>query len=236
MKDLFCPFREQRRHMEVGRKYIVYVKLDEESYRLMATAKIERYLKPASLTTTASLPSTASAAVPAAHAPAVPADPASASSATASLSDSPASGGFPKGKSVSALSHSTPVDVLIWQKTDLGFKCIVNNSYQGLIYDNQVFQPLKTGDRLTAYVDHVRQDGKIDITLQPTGHRHTLDFAEQLLRYLHENDGQCPLGDHSPAEAIQATFNVSKKTFKKAVGDLYRRQLIIITDEGISLK
>ena len=182
MKDLFCPFREQKKRMEQGQHHIIYIKVDKDSYRLMATAKVEKYLEPAQ-----------------------------------------------------ALKHGEPADILVWQKTDLGFKCIVNNRYQGLIYDNQIFQPLKTGDQLTAYVDHVRQDGKIDITLQPTGHRHTLDFAEQLLRYLYENDGKCPLGDHSPAEDIQATFNVSKKTFKKAIGDLYRRQLIVITEEGISL-
>jgi len=184
MKDLFCPFREQRRHMEKGRRYMVYIKLDEESYRLMASAKIERYLIPAT---------------------------------------------------ADSLPHSTPVDILIWQKTELGYKCIVENSYQGLIYDNQIFQPLQNGDRLTAYVDHIRQDGKIDITLQQTGHKHTLDFAEKLLRHLYENDGKCNLGDHSPAEDIQKTFNVSKKTYKKAVGDLYRRQLIHITEDGISL-
>ena len=230
MKDLFCPFREQRKHMEVGRKYIVYVKLDEESYRLMATAKVERYLVPAFAASSPATPASNS----------LPAD-STLTDNNHSVNNLPSNNLSVNNLSVNtpsnttALSHSTPVSILIWKKTDLGFKCIVNNRYQGLIYDNQIFQPLKTGDQLTAYVDHVRQDGKIDITLQPTGHRHTLDFAEQLLRYLYENDGKCPLGDHSPAEDIQATFNVSKKTFKKAIGDLYRRQLIVITEEGISL-
>jgi predicted RNA-binding protein (virulence factor B family) len=125
--------------------------------------------------------------------------------------------------------------LLVWQKTDLGFKCIVNNRFQGQIYDNQIFQPLHSGDRITAYVDHVRQDGKIDLTLQPTGRQHTLDFAEVLLRYLYENDGFCNLGDKSPAELIYDRFQVSKKAYKKAVGDLYRRRLITISDEGIKL-
>ena len=129
MKDLFCPFREQKQRMERGKRYIVYIKVDEDSYRLMATAKVEKYLR---------------------------------------------EGG--------ALTHGTPVDCLIWQKTDLGFKCIVDNKYQGQLYDNQIFQHLRTGNRLTAYVDQVRQDGKIDLTLQPTGRQHTLDFAEVLLR------------------------------------------------------
>ena len=182
MKDLFCPFREQKQRMERGKRYIVYIKVDEDSYRLMATAKVEKYLR---------------------------------------------EGG--------ALTHGTPVDCLIWQKTDLGFKCIVDNKYQGQLYDNQIFQHLRTGNRLTAYVDHVRQDGKIDLTLQPTGRQHTLDFAEVLLRYLYENDGRCDLGDKSPAELIYDRFKVSKKAYKKAIGDLYRRRLITITDDGIQL-
>ena len=133
------------------------------------------------------------------------------------------------------LHHGDPCDCLVWQKTDLGFKAIINNRYQGQIYDNQIFQPLHSGNRLTAYIDHVRQDGKIDITLQPTGRQHTLDFAEVLLRYLYENDGYCDLGDKSDAELIYDRFKVSKKAYKKAIGDLYRRRLIVIEEEGIRL-
>jgi predicted RNA-binding protein (virulence factor B family) len=187
MKDLFCPFREQKKRMEQGQHHIIYIKVDEDSYRLMATAKVEKYIQ------------------------------------TPDLADLP------------DLGHGTAVDLLVWQKTDLGFKCIVNNRFQGQIYDNQIFQPLHSGDRITAYVDHVRQDGKIDLTLQPTGRQHTLDFAEVLLRYLYENDGFCNLGDKSPAELIYDRFQVSKKAYKKAVGDLYRRRLITISDEGIKL-
>lgn len=190
MKDLFCPFREQKKRMETGRRYIVYVKEDEESHRLMATAKVDKFIQPSLLNTSAD--------------------------------EKP-------------LLHGDVVDCLVWQKTDLGFKTIVNNRYQGQLYDNQLFQPLHTGDRFTAYVDHVRTDGKIDLTIQPTGHRHTLDFAETLLRYLHENGGRCDLGDKSPAELIADRFKVSKKTYKKAVGDLYHRRLITITDDGILL-
>lgn len=183
MKDLFCPFREQKQRMELGNSYIVYIKIDEESYRLMATAKVERYLD----------------------------------------------------NSQPAYRHGDQVDALVWQKTDLGFKVIIDNRYQGQLYDNQIFQPIHSGNRLSAYVDHVRQDGKIDLTLHPTGHQHTLDFAETLLRYLYENDGHCDLGDKSPAEMIYDRFKVSKKAYKKAVGDLYKRRLIEITDNGIRL-
>ena len=187
MKDLFCPFREQKQRMEVGKHYVVYVMEDTETHRLMATAKVEKHI------------------------------------------------GVPSVEELPHLTHGTNVDCLVWQKTDLGFKTIINNRYQGQIYDNQIFQSLHTGDHLSAYVDHVRQDGKIDITLQPTGRQHTLDFAEVLLRYLYENDGHCDLGDKSDATLIYDRFKVSKKAYKKAIGDLYRRRLITISDEGIAL-
>ncbi len=183
LKDLFCPFREQKQRMEQGKSYVVYIKVDDESYRLMATAKVEKYL----------------------------------------ADDRP------------PYKHGDAVDCLIWQKTDLGFKAIVDNRYQGQLYDNQIFRQLRTGNRLTAYIDHIRQDNKIDLTLHPTGQQHTLDFAETLLRYLYENDGRCDLGDKSPAELIYDRFKVSKKAYKRAVGDLYKRHLITIGDEGIRL-
>lgn len=183
MKDLFCPFREQKMRMRQGEKYIVYVKVDEDSYRIMATAKVERY-----------------------------------------LSDE-----RPPYK------HGDEVDILVWQKTDLGFKVIIDNKYQGLVYDNQVYRYLHTGDRVKGYIDHIRQDNKVDITLQPTGRKHTEEFSEILLQYLKDNNGRCDLGDKSPSELIQDRFKVSKKTFKKAVGDLYRQRLITITDEGLTL-
>jgi len=200
MKDLFCPFREQKQRMEQGKRYIVYVKEDEETHRLMATAKVEKYLSSIALVATESQPA------PTHQAP-----------------------------QPLPYHHGDAADCLVWQKTDLGFKCIVDNRYQGQLYDNQIFQPLHTGDRFTAYIDHIRQDGKIDLTLQPTGRRHTLDFAEVLLRYLYENNGRCDLGDKSPAELIYDRFKVSKKAYKKAIGDLYKRHLITIGDDGIRL-
>lgn len=183
MKDLFCPFREQKMRMKKDNYYIVYIKLDEESYRLMATAKIEHYFAP---------------------------EP-------------------PK------YIHGDEVDLLVWQKTDLGFKVIIDNCYPGLVYDDQIFRPVRTGDRLIGFIDNVRPDGKIDVTLQPTGRRLTEEFSNTLLNYLYDNNGHCNLGDKSPAELIADTFKVSKKTFKKAVGDLYRRKLITIGDDGITL-
>ena len=183
MKDLFCPFREQKMRMVKGNSYIVYVTIDEDSYRMIATAKVERYL----------------------------------------------SHERPNYK------HGDEVDLLVWQKTDRGFKVIVDNLFQGLVYESQIFKPITTGNRMKGYVDHIRQDGKIDITLQPTGRQNITDFSEQLLQYLKDNGGHCDLGDKSPAELIVDRFKVSKKTYKKAVGDLYRQRLISINDDGITL-
>lgn len=181
-KDLFCPFREQKMRMQIGNSYIVHIHLDEESYRLVASAKVEHYFDES----------------------------------------------FPPYK------PGQEVDLLIWQKTDLGFKVIIDNQYPGLIYEGQVFQYVHTGDRMKGYISSVRPDGKIDCTLQPTGQRHATDFAEALLQYLKDNGGQCNLGDKSDAEDIKRRFQVSKKVYKKAVGDLYKRHLIIV--EPLSIK
>ena len=127
------------------------------------------------------------------------------------------------------------VSALIWQKTDLGFKAIIDNKYGALLYDSQVFKDIHTGDRVDAYVTKIRPDGKIDVALQPSGRQHTEDFAEQLLRYLQYRGGRCRLGDKSSAEDIKEQFGVSKKTYKRAIGDLYKRRLITISDDGIEL-
>ena len=183
MKDLFCPFREQKKRMEIGSSYIVYVTVDEESYRMMASAKVEHFLS----------------------------------------------------KDKPPYKAGDEVQIIVWQKTDLGFKAIIDNAYAGLIYRDQIFKYVHTGDRMKAYVANVRPDGKIDLTLQHTGRQQTLDFSETLLTYLHEHGGTCDLGDKSDAEEIKARFEVSKKVYKKAIGDLYRRRLITISDGGIHL-
>lgn len=182
-KDLFVPFREQKMKMQKGHSYIVHVHLDPETYRIMASAKVERYL----------------------------------------------SEDFPPYRT------GDQVDLLIWQKTDLGLKAIVDGRFGGLLYDSQVFRTMHTGDRVTGYVSQVRPDGKIDLSLQCPGQRGVEDFSAQLLRHLQMNGGRTPLGDKSPAEEVYAVFGVSKKVFKKAVGDLYRQRLIEISDHGVRL-
>lgn len=183
LKDLFVPFREQKMKMMKGHSYIVHVHLDPETYRIMASAKVENFL----------------------------------------------SQDFPPYRT------GDQVELLIWQKTDLGLKAIVDGRYGGLLYDTQMFRTLRTGDRVKGYISQVRPDGKLDLSLQCPGQRGVEDFSAQLLRHLQMNGGQTPLGDKSPAEEIYALFGVSKRVFKKAVGDLYRQRLIEISDTGIRL-
>ena len=183
LKDLFVPFREQKMKMMKGHSYIVHVHLDPETYRIMASAKVEHFL----------------------------------------------SQDFPPYRT------GDQVELLIWQKTDLGLKAIVDGRYGGLLYDTQMFRSLRTGDCVKGYISQVRPDGKLDLSLQCPGQRGVEDFSAQLLRHLQMNGGQTPLGDKSPAEEVYALFGVSKKVFKKAVGDLYRQRLIEISDTGIRL-
>ena len=183
MKDLFVPFREQKARMEVGRRYIVHVHLDEESFRIMASAKVEHFL----------------------------------------------------AKEKPDYAPGQEADLLVWQKTDLGYKVIVDNRFGCLLYENEVFRPLRVGERVKGYVKQVREDGKMDLTLQKPGRNGVEDFASVLLEHIRHNGGRTPLNDKSPAEEIYALFGVSKKTFKKAVGDLYKKRLVRLEDDGIVL-
>ncbi len=183
MKDLFVPFREQKMKMQKGKSYLVHLHIDPESYRIMASAKVERYL---------------------------------------STDFPPYHGG-------------DEVDILVWQKTDLGFKAIVENRFSGMLFDAEIFRQLHSGDRLKAYVKQVRPDGKIDLSLQKKGQKAVHDFSDTLLEHLQNNGGFTPLGDKSPAEEIYALFGVSKKVFKKAVGDLYKQHLITIEPQGLRM-
>lgn len=127
------------------------------------------------------------------------------------------------------------VDVLVWQRSPLGYKVIVDNRYSGLIYGDQVYDELHTGDRLRAHVVQIRPDGKLDLSLQRLGKGRFRDFSEVLLRKLQAAGGFLPFTDKTDAEAIAEHFQVSKKTFKRAVGTLYKQRRILIDDEGITL-
>lgn len=184
MKDLFVPFRQQKRTMEVGESYIVFVDIDEETGRLMATAKIDKHLRPAR---------------------------------------------------EHYYHRGEEVDLLVWQRTELGLKVIVDNRHAGLVYNDQLHHPEpKTGDRLRGTVVNVRPDGRIDVSLQRLGKSRFRDFAEVLFDELQAApEGFLPFTDKSSSEEISARFGVSKKTFKRAVGTLYREKKLVIEAEGL---
>lgn len=127
------------------------------------------------------------------------------------------------------------VDLLIYARTDLGYSAVVNGSHVGMIYENEIFQALDIGQRLEGYVKKIREDRKIDLRLQQTGYQRVDDISQSILDALKGNGGMVPLTDTSPPEEIYAMFGISKKTFKKAIGSLYKKKLIMIGTDGIKL-
>lgn len=128
------------------------------------------------------------------------------------------------------------VEALIWKPTPMGWKVIINQKHTGLLYQNQIFQELHTGERLRAWVRGVRDDDKIDLSLQPLGYRQMIDPAEAtILKALHNHNGFMPLTDRSTPELIAFELQMSKKTFKKAIGALYKQQRIVLLPDGIKL-
>ncbi|NDV42743.1 S1 RNA-binding domain-containing protein [Flagellimonas sediminis] len=127
------------------------------------------------------------------------------------------------------------VDLLVFRKTPLGWEVIVDNKYKGLIFDSDIFKPISLGDHLQGFVKKVREDHKIDISLQPIGAKMLEPTAKMILDKLTENNGFLPLHDKSTPEEIQSQLHLSKKAFKKGVGILYRQRKIVIEEEGIRL-
>jgi CRISPR-associated protein Cas8b1/Cst1 subtype I-B len=127
------------------------------------------------------------------------------------------------------------VDLEIYAFTDLGFKVAINDKYTGLVYNNQVYEKYEEGQKLKGYIMGVREDGRIDVSLQPDKGRHVHSTTDKILNYLKAVGGKSGFGDKSPPEDIKKEFQVSKKVFKQAIGGLYKQGKIKITDEGIEL-
>ncbi|PSL28437.1 CvfB family protein [Dyadobacter jiangsuensis] len=183
IKDLFVPFREQPKPMEIGESHVVFLYLDQKSQRLLASAKIDKFLESERLT----------------------------------------------------VAEGDEVDLLVWQKTDLGYNVVVNQYHKGLIYANEVFQPLQIGDSLKGYVKKIREENKLDISLQKTGYEVVEPVAKQILEEVKKSKGFLNLSDSSSPEDIYNRLKISKKVFKKAIGGLYKQGIIRITNDGIYL-
>lgn len=182
-KDLFVPFREQSSKMRVGSWYLVYVYLDEETNRLVASSKTNAFLD----------------------------------------------------NSLVLLSSYDEVDLIASHPSPQGWNMIVNQKHIGLVYGDEIFQKITPGDQLKGYVKKVRPDGKIDLTLQRHGFRGIEPNAEQILRELRSSGGFIDLNDKSDPEDIKEVFQLSKKSFKKAIGTLYKERKITIEKDGIRL-
>jgi len=183
MKDLLVPFREQKTAMKEGRWYLVYVHLDHVSERIVASARIEKFLDNV----------------------------------------------FP------AYSFNQKVDLLVADETEIGYKVIVNNLHWGLLYHSEVFRRLERGEQLTGYIKGVREDEKIDVSLMPLGYGKVEGVSATILEALRIHNGFLPVHDKSEPEEIYALFRCSKKTFKQAVGSLYKQKLITIEEDGIHI-
>ncbi|MHA4742098.1 CvfB family protein [Dyadobacter sp. MSC1_007] len=183
IKDLFVPFREQSKPMEIGEGYVVFLYLDQKSSRLLASSKIDKFLESERLT----------------------------------------------------VAEGDEVDLLVWQKTDLGYNVVVNQYHKGLLYANEVFRELNIGDSLKGYVKKIREENKLDISLQKTGYEVVEPSAQEILDELKKENGFLPLSDSSSPEDIYKRLKISKKVFKKAIGGLYKQGIIKIADDGIYL-
>jgi len=127
------------------------------------------------------------------------------------------------------------VDLLVYSETDLGYNAIINNLYSGLIYKNEIFEAIRIGDNLKGFVKYIREDKKIDLSLQKQGFELVDDVKWRILNLMKQNAGFLALSDNSSPEEIKSKLQISKKVFKKAVGALYRERLVKITDKGLEL-
>lgn len=183
-KDILVPFKEQARPMEQGKRYLVYLFMDEKTKRLVASSKTNQFLSNDEIT----------------------------------------------------VEVGEEVDLIVSHITDLGINVIINEQHKGLLYKDEVYdETIRTGDRKRGFIKNIRPDGKIDVALQKQGFEAVEPNAEKILDELRANRGFLRLNDNSHPEDIKTVLKMSKKTFKKAVGVLYKQKLIEIKDDGIYL-
>ncbi|MFK7907269.1 MAG: S1 RNA-binding domain-containing protein [Chitinophagales bacterium] len=182
-KDLMVPFSQQNKKMRPNASYLVYLYLDEETERLVASCKLRHFLQEEPLT----------------------------------------------------VEKDEEVDIIIWEQTDIGYNVIINELHKGLVYKNEIFQRIHPGDRMKGFVKEIREDNKIDISLQKQGYSNVTEKLDPLTQALLKNGGFLPLNDKSAPEEIYKRMKMSKKTFKKAIGALYRQRTIRIEEDGIYL-
>ena len=142
---------------------------------------------------------------------------------------------FVLNKEPKHFKRNDEVDILVYMKTPLGFKVIVNNQYEGLIFHNEIFQKINIGYKKKAYIKHIREDGKLDISLQKIGEAKQEDNHQKVLSILQQNNSTLPFTYKSDAQDIQEMFGLSKKAFKAALTQLLQKELILLDESGIRL-
>ena len=132
-------------------------------------------------------------------------------------------------------SNGDQVKLLITQRTELGYKAVVNDQFWGVLYNDDIRKAIRVGQKVEGYIKRVREDLRLDLMLEPAGHEKADSLAKRILKKLEENNGSLGLGDHSPADLIELHFGVSKRTFKMAIGKLFKERKIVIEENGIRL-
>jgi predicted RNA-binding protein (virulence factor B family) len=127
------------------------------------------------------------------------------------------------------------VELIVFEESPLGYSCIINGMHRGLLYRNDIYRPVEIGDKLTGYIKTIRQDTLIDLTLQKIGFKNVLSSTDIILEYLKKNNGFLSLTDKSSPEEISKLFGMSKATYKKSIGVLYRQRKVLIKDDGVHL-
>ena len=183
-KDILVPFKEQARPMEKGKRYLVYLYMDEKTNRLVASSKTNQFLSNENLT----------------------------------------------------VNKFEKVDLIVSHITEVGINVIINEQHKGLLYKDEVYDDaIRTGDRMRGYIKNIRPDNKIDVSLQKLGYENVEPNAEKILDELRASRGFLRLNDDSHPEDIKTVLKMSKKTFKKAIGALYKEKRIDIKEDGIYL-
>lgn len=136
---------------------------------------------------------------------------------------------------IRGLSEGESVDLFVIKETPLGYKCIIEGKNIGMLYKNEVFTRLKQGQQTTGYIAKIREDNKIDLLLRAPGHQNTQDIGEKIISELNKAGGFLPINDKTSPEKIYELFGASKKKYKMALGGLYKKRLITVSDEGISI-
>jgi len=128
------------------------------------------------------------------------------------------------------------VELLISARNQMGFSAVINGTHKGMLYKNEIFQPLKIGQEIDGFIKKVRDDKKIDLCLQKPGYNAINPLSRKIMDILKQKGGFIAVTDKSRPEIIADIFGVSKKTFKKGIGNLYKKRLITLEKDGIRLR